>query len=105
METCWNKVKLDWDTLLEMLPKLLSRNGQYLKFGCEPDSATFTIARTKIAGRECWVICDSAEDSPAFVMQCSDTTTGYVDDVMQWLSDNWYWAWDDPVWVSEKVYE
>ena len=104
METCWNNIKLDWETLLEMLPTMLDENGKYVQFGCEPDSTPYTVARARIANRDCWVISDSAEDSTAFIMECSKTTKGYMDDFKEWLAENWIWGWDDDVWVSNTVF-
>ena len=95
---------MDWGTLIEMLPSLLDENGKYVCFGCEPDRTPYTIARARIANRDCWVISDSAEDSTAFVMECSKSTEGYKEDVKQWLAENWFWGWDDEVWVCEKVF-
>ena len=104
MENCWNNLKLDWATLIEMLPTLLEKAGQYVTIGMEPDSQPYSISRAKIASRECWIIAEDDDDSYAYLMECSKTTEGYVEYVKEWLKETWCWEWDEPVWVCEKIF-
>ena len=101
----WKNIKHSWADLLKTLPTLLVKAGQYIYFGCESDCTPFIITRAKIGSRECWVISDSDDDSTAFVMECSYTTDGYVEDVKEWLGQTWFWAWDDAVYVCENIFE
>lgn len=103
METAWNKVKIDTQTLIECLPTFLEKIGEFLNFGTECDSTPFVVERVRLSGRDCWVISDTAEDSPAFVMQCSKTTKGYEEDVKEWLDNTFGLGWEDDIWVNEKV--
>jgi hypothetical protein len=103
MET-WKINKTDWATLIRTLPSLLVQAGDYIYIGMESDCTSYSIARAKIGARDCWIIADTSEDSPAFLMECSMTTDGYVEDIKEWLSDTWCWEWDEPVWVCEKIF-
>ena len=103
METCWNNVKLDWGTLIEMLPNLLTKNGQYVYFGEEPDCTPYSICRARVGWRDCWIISDNGEASPSILMECSKKTDGYVNDLKVWLWDTLGLTWDDDVWVTQKV--
>ena len=106
METCWNNGKLDWETFFELLPTLLKENGQFIEFGQEPDSTPFIASRARIGNSDRWILTDSGEDSTAFVMECSKTTKGYVEDFKDWLNDNWLWDWyEDAVWVGQHIFQ
>ena len=105
MET--NKtVRIYWENLIRMLPVLLDKEGGSILFGIDPDDSDamcFYITRMNVAGRECWLVAEDAEDSKAFLMQCSKSTSGYVDDIKTFLEDAWCVGWNDPVWVSGEI--
>lgn len=104
MEEAWNNVKIDTITLIEMIPVLVDKDGDYRRFGTECDCTPFLICRAFIGGRDCWVITDSAEDSVAYVMECSKTTEGYKEDLLLFLDDNWGIEKDDDIWISNQLY-
>lgn len=103
METAWNNVKVAWEDLIRMLPTLLTKNGEYVYFGQEPDCTPYSICRATLGWRDCWVIAENGEDSPAFVMEVSRTTEGYFDDIKEFIQTNWCWDWDEDIWVLENV--
>lgn len=104
MEEAWNNVKIDLITLIEMIPVLVEKNGDYRYFGTEPDSTPYTICRTRIGGRDCWIVSDSGEDSIAWVMECAKTTEGYMDDLLWFFEDNFGIENDGEIWVSNELH-
>lgn len=103
METAWGNVKIDTETLIECLPTMLEKKGDFVLFGTECDSTPFVAERIKLAGRDCWIISDTAEDTPAFVMECSKTTEGYAEDVVNWLGETFGIGLHDDIWVTDKI--
>ena len=95
--------KLTWTKLISKLPTLLTKNGQYIYFGDDPDSTPYSICRTKVGWRDCWVIADNGEDSTAIILECSHTATGYLTDVKEWLWNALGLEFDEPVWMCEVV--
>lgn len=103
METAFGNIKTDFASLLGALPTILKTNGDYVHLGGECDSTPFCLARTRVGGRDCWLFCDTAEESKAFLMECSNTTDGYVDGFREFLEENYDISLDDDIWVNDKV--
>ena len=103
METCWNNVKVEWGDILKMLPTLLTKNGQYIYFGEEPDCTPYSICRARVGWRDCWIIADNGEDAKGIIFDCSDRTDGYLEDLKDWLWDTLGLEFDEPIWVCDKV--
>lgn len=95
--------KLTWGELIAMLPTLLKEDGQYIYFGDEPDCTPYSICRARLGWRECWVISDNGEDSTAIVLECSHTTSGYLEDVEDWLWNALGLDFDEPVYICTSV--
>lgn len=95
--------KLTWTEFIQMLPNLLTKNGQYIYFGDEPDCTPYSICRARLGWRDCWIIADNGEDSTAIIMECSHTAVGYLPDVKEWLWNALGLEFDEPVWVCDEV--
>lgn len=105
MEKTWKNIETQWAKLIGSLPTLLPHTGQYVYFGEEHDVTPYSIARAKVGWRDCWVIAENGEDSDAFMMECSKTTEGYVEDIRNFLSKTLRIDWDEPIFISEKIYD
>ena len=105
MEKAWKNIETRWAKLIGSLPTLLPLPGQYVYFGEEPDTTPYAIVRAKAGWRDCWIISENGEDSDAFLMECSRTTEGYAEDIRDFLSKTWCIDWNEPIYVSEKVYD
>ena len=105
MEKAWKNIETAWAKLIGSLPTLLPHTGQYVYFGEESDVTPYAIVRAKVGWRDCWIISENGEDSDAFLMECSRRTDGYAEDVKGFLSKTWCIDWDQPIYVSEKVYD
>jgi hypothetical protein len=99
----WKNIKRSWEWLIKSLPKLLTKNGQYLYFGDEPDCTPYSICRTKVGWRDCWVIADNGEDSTAIILECSHTAVGYLPDVKDWLWNALGLEFNEPIYVCEHI--
>ena len=80
------------------LPNILTAPGQMIRIGFTSKETPYIIARVTIGKTDYWILTIEDEDSSAFMMACSTTTEGYINDLKAFLFRNWCITWNDPVW-------
>ena len=103
----WKNIKRSWGWLIKSLPKLLNKNGQYLYFGDEPECTQYSVCRARIGWRDCWIIGENDEGTPAYILECKDKIDAYVLDELKEFMENcpgfgFDWKQDD-IYVCEHI--